>query len=481
MTKRRYLIILLAFSLFLVSCGTLFTAGGSEYRSAMSAYKAQEYEKAFLSLSDALRINPTFEEALSMYPVVFNEGSSFYRVIITNAGNKNDLASADRLWSAYRSLYAMHERARSDGRGVVAFEDYAHNVKTAGQKAGELWFGEAERLASRTDRKSQQEAVAAYEKAKLRYPELPNLEQRLATALAKATVSLMVVGSGPDDAFHSMVLADIKKTFAQNRFVQVMDSPSFLNTSTTKGPTELAIEHARANQVNYLLEIMVYNRTEQILTEEPVRLPRENPLFDGIKRTMGYSIKNTVSYRLFDLRNLKVIAGNTFATEEGPYTYDFSYVKAEGLRELNLENTGKRNLRFVSTNSAPDIAIPIINQLRTGYYNIPRPSTIADPTDQTLWTAYYKDRYRSFRDLAQQESGRQLFYAIEVVHHLSDDTYTTLGMTVEEAVQESKVNSAIMNALSHTARALIDAEKQTRGSSYQTIGMEVGKLIKDIF
>ncbi len=480
MTKRRYLIILLACSLILVSCGTLFTAGGSEYRSAMSAYQAQEYEKAFLSLSDALRINPTFEEALSMYPVVFNEGSSFYRVIITNVGNKGDAASADRLWEAYKSLYAMHERARIDGRGVVAYEDYSHNVKTAGQKAGELWFQEAENLASRPDRKSQREAVAAYEKAKVRNPDLPNLEQRLATALAKATVSLMVVGSGPDEAFHTMVLADIKKTFANNRFVKVVDSPSFLNVSNTKGPTELAIEHARANQMNYLLEIMVYNRTEQILTEQPVRLPRENPLFDGIKRTMGYTIKNTVSYRLFDLRNLKVVAGNTFASEDGPYTYDFSYVKSEGLRELNLENTGKRNLRFINTKATVDVAIPIINQLRTEYYNIPRPETIADPADQTLWTAYFKDRYRSFKDFAQQESGKQLFYAIEVVHHLSDDSYTTLGMTVEEAVQESKVNSAIMNALSHTARTLIDAEKNTRGSSYQIIGQEVGKLIKDV-
>ncbi len=68
-------------------------------------------------------------------PIVFNEGSSFYRVIITNVGNKGDAASADRLWEAYKSLYAMHERARIDGRGVVAYEDYSHNVKTAGQKA----------------------------------------------------------------------------------------------------------------------------------------------------------------------------------------------------------------------------------------------------------------------------------------------------------------------------------------------------------
>lgn len=481
MTKRRYLIILLAISLTLVSCGTLFTAGGSEYRQAMSAYQAQEYEKSFLLLSDALRINPTFEEALSMYPVVFNEGSSFYRVIIANSGNKQDLASADRLWTAYKSLYAMHERARIDGRGIVAFEDYSHTVTTSGQKAAELWFAQAEQLASNPSRKNQQEAVEAYEKAQLRYPSLPNLAQRLATALDKATVSLMVVGNGPDDAFHTMVLADIKKTFAQDRFVKVMDSPSFLNASHTKGPTELAIEHARANQVHYLLEVMVYNRTEQIMHEQPVRLPRENPLFDGIKRTMGYTIKNTVSYRLFDLSNLKVIAGNTFASEDGPYTYDFSYVKAEGLRELNLEGTGKKNLRFITTNAAPEIAIPIINQLRTGYYNIPRPASILDPTDQTQWYAYYKNQYHSFSELAKNESGRQLFYAIEVVHHRSNDTYTTLGMTVEEAVQESKVNSAIMNALSHTARELIEAEKQSRGSSYQKIGQEVGKLIKDVF
>lgn len=476
------MMLLVLMTLVFSSCGTLFTKGGSDYRRAVSLYESKQYAQSIESLNKALALNPSFPEAVALYPLVFNEGTAYYKAEVANNQNREDRISADKVYRAYENLYDMHTRVSSNNRFRLYTEDFAYRFRQSREKAGSLWFAYAEQLAANNTRKSQREAVIAYETAKNRDPQIAGLDEKLRIALEKATVTLMVLGNGPDEAFHTMVLNDMKKTFSSDRFVQIIESESFRvnDPGVLVGPIDRAISFGKGRNIDYLIEVTVYNRTEAINKEEPVRLPKDNPRFSGVKKTVGYSIKNTVSYRLFDLKTVNVIAGNTFATEDGPYTYDFSYVKAEGLRELNLEGTGNENLRFVTSNLDYDTTVEAINLLRSDYSRIQVPYEVIDPTHQTQWYQYFSSKYNRFADLSRAESGRELFYALEVVYHRPSDSYFILGNTVAEAKAESNKNSAIMNALSHTARELINKEKDSRGSSYFTIGEEVGKLIRDV-
>ena len=476
------LLLLVLMTLVFTSCGTLFTKGGADYRRAVSLYQSKQYAQSISALNSALAVNPTFPEALALYPLAFNEGTSYYKVEVVNNENKEDHLSADIVYRAYENLQNMHSLARSANRREVATEDFSQKLAQARSKAGRLWFAYAQQLAANNTRKSFRDAVVAYETAKARDPQIAGLDEELRLALDKATVTLMVLGNGPDEAFHTMIVNDMKKTFSSNRFVQVIESESFRTNDprVLVGPIDLAITFGKARDIDYLIEVSVYNRTENINNEQPVRLPKENPRFNGVKKTLGYSIKNTVSYRLFDLRTVDVIAGNTFTTEDGPYTYDFSFVKAEGLRELNLEGTGSENLRYVTSNLDYNTTVQAISTLRRDYFNIQVPFDVSNPTNQTQWYEYFKNKYKSLSELSRQESGRELFYALEVVYHTPTDSYFILGNTVAEAREESRKNSAIMNALHHTVNQLIDNEKQNKGSSYYTVGQEVGKLIKDV-
>ena len=482
--KKRLSILLLFILITIVftSCGTLFTKGGADYRRAVSLYESKQYAQSISALNNALAANPTFTEALALYPMAFNEGTSYYKVEVVNNENKEDRLSADVVYRAYENLQNMHSLARAANRREVSTEDFSQKLAQAKSRAGRLWFSYAQQLAANNTRKSFRDAVVAYETAKARDPQIAGLDEELRIALDKATVTLMVLGNGPDEAFHTMVLNDMKKTFSAHRFVQVIESESFRanDPRVLVGPTDLAITFGKGRDIDYLIEVTVYNRTQNINNEQPVRLPKDNPRFNGVKKTLGYSIKNTVSYRLFDLKTINVIAGNTFSTEDGPYTYDFSYVKAEGLRELNLEKTGAENLRYVTSNLDYDTTAQAISTLRRDYYNIQVPFEVSDPTSQTQWFEYFKNKYKSLSELSRQESGRELFYAIEVVHHTATDSYFILGNTVAEAREESRKNSAIMNALHHTVDQLIAKEKENKGSSYYTVGQEVGKLIKDV-
>lgn len=483
MKKRLSIMMLLVLmTLVFTSCGTLFTKGGADYRRAVSLYESKQYAQSIDSLNKALALNPSFPEAVALYPLVFNEGTAYYKAEVANNQNREDHISADKVYRAYENLYDMHTRVSSNNRFRLYTEDFAYRFRQSREKAGRLWFAYAQQLAANNTRKSQREAVVAYETAKDRDSQIAGLDEELRIALDKATVTLMVLGNGPDEAFHTMILNDMKKTFSNNRFVQIIESESFRTNDprVLVGPIDLAITFGKARDIDYLIEVSVYNRTESINNEQPVRLPKDNPMFTGVKKTLGYSIKNTVSYRLFDLKTVDVIAGNTFSTEDGPYTYDYSFVKAEGLRELNLEGTGNENLRFVTSNIDLERTSAAINLLRRDYSRIQAPLDITDPTNQTQWYEYFKNKYKSLSELSRQESGRELFYALEVVYHRPSDSYFILGNTVAEAREESRKNSAIMNALHHTVNQLIDNEKQNKGSSYYTVGQEVGKLIKDL-
>jgi hypothetical protein len=66
-----------------------------------------------------------------------------------------------------------------------------------------------------------------------------------------------------------------------------------------------------------------------------------------------------------------------------------------------------------------------------------------------------------------------------VVHHEPSDTYFILGPDLDTAIQRSKINSAIMNALSYTARTLVKAEQERKGNGYQNAGEIAAKGVKD--
>ncbi len=55
-----------------------------------------------------------------------------------------------------------------------------------------------------------------------------------------------------------------------------------------------------------------------------------------------------------------------------------------------------------------------------------------------------------------------------------------IGPSLDAAIRQSKVNSAIMNALSHTARSLIEDEKNSGGQVSLRVGEVVANAIRDL-
>lgn len=475
MKRTLSLVLVILVSLTLTSCGTLFVKGGSEYRQGMSAFEQKAYVQALDSFLRAWTMNPDFTEAKAMIPVAFNDGDAQYKQAALAAPG-DDPEVLDRIAQAYTDLEALHRLARESGYPTLAASNYSEEAKQANQKAAQRWFNLARIQQQGGDKLDIRAAVMMYERAKARDPQNPEIIASLQKAVDEATVTLMVLGIG-SPSFRQTMYSDIREGLKADRFVKVIEAGNLSNREGFFGPTDLAVDYARHNDVDYVLEVYGTTQVRPINTEQQVYLPSSSPRFSGVKKTIGYSEQEQYSYRLFDVASLRVIKEDSHALSKGPYTYTVSYVPAEGVRTLHLQGEPKENLRYVTSSLDLHSTNAVVNTLRKDYYNIPVPMEVANPKDLTQWLAYYRNTYTDFATFANEHSNQELFYAIEVAHIRGTEDYVILGNSVFEAKEESARNSAIFNAQVRRALDMVKEESEKTKEPTYRYGVDIAKAI----
>lgn len=475
MKRTLSLVLVILVSLTLTSCGTLFVKGGSEYRQGMSAFEQKAYVQALDSLLRAWTMNPDFTEAKAMIPVAFNDGDAQYKQAALAAPG-DDPEVLDRIAQAYTDLEALHRLARESGYPTLAASNYSEEAKQANQKAAQRWFNLARNQQQGGDKLDIRAAVMMYERAKARDPQNSEIIASLQKAVDEATVTLMVLGIG-SPSFRQTMYSDIREGLKADRFVKVIEAGNFTNREGFFGPTDLAVDYARHNDVDYVLEVYGTTQVRPINTEQQVYLPSSSPRFSGVKKTIGYSEQEQYSYRLFDVASLRVIKEDSHALSKGPYTYTVSYVPAEGVRTLHLQGEPKENLRYVTSSLDLHSTNAVVNTLRKDYYNISVPMEVANPKDLTQWLAYYRNTYTDFATFANEHSNQELFYAIEVAHIRGTEDYVILGNSVFEAKEESARNSAIFNAQVRRALDMVKEESEKTKEPTYRYGVDIAKAI----
>lgn len=478
MKRTLSLVLVILVSLTLTSCGTLFVKGGSEYRQGMSAFEQKAYVQALDSLLRAWTMNPDFTEAKAMIPVAFNDGDAQYKQAALAAPG-DDPEVLDRIAQAYTDLEALHRLARESGYPTLAASNYSEEAKQANQKAAQRWFNLARNQQQGGDKLDIRAAVMMYERAKARDPQNPEIIASLQKAVDEATVTLMVLGIG-SPSFRQTMYSDIREGLKADRFVKVIEAGNLSNREGFFGPTDLAVDYARHNDVDYVLEVYGTTQVRPINTEQQVYLPSSSPRFSGVKKTIGYSEQEQYSYRLFDVASLRVIKEDSHALSKGPYTYTVSYVPAEGVRTLHLQGEPKENLRYVTSSLDLHSTNAVVNTLRKDYYNIPVPMEVANPKDLTQWLAYYRNTYTDFATFANEHSNQELFYAIEVAHIRGTEDYVILGNSVFEAKEESARNSAIFNAQVRRALDMVKEESEKTKEPTYRYGVDIAKAIDSL-
>ncbi len=128
--KARILGFLLAGTLMISSCGTLFTKGGGDYRTGEKAYKAGNYVAAAEGAISALEANPDFEEAKDLLNRSFPKATEALEGGIEAVRSSSEQFPNETIAPLYEKLSGIHSRAGKLGLGL-AVQDYSAELKTA--------------------------------------------------------------------------------------------------------------------------------------------------------------------------------------------------------------------------------------------------------------------------------------------------------------------------------------------------------------
>ena len=480
--KKVSLLTILCFILVFTSCGTLFTQGGSAYREGVSQYESNEYVKSLDSLKSALIKNPEFLEASAMVPVVFNEGTQYYKNIISENESKETPDEADMVYYAYQDIQKLHQIAKVMGTNGLATEDFSTQIEESKIRAAELRFAYAESLEAMGDRSNIKKAVSQYEIVKVRNAQFPDIDKRIEQAVDKAHLTLMIFGSSENSKFQNRINVFLSEALAKNRFVTVVKAQEFQDQSTNK---QAAIAWGKENNIDYMLNVNEIKSFEKIIKSEAIRLPNTSQLFKGNKTTLGFTEQYKLDYSLIRLNpSEKVVAQDVFLSDYTSPLFIVSYVSQDDMytEDMNFEDTGSQTYRILSSDASTETIEAAISSLLSDYSNIYTPSTITDPTDQTQWIKHYESQYSSLDSLVSKEGGAELFYGIDLVYDSNTKLYYFLGGGPLESIQKSKVDSAILNARSRTALNIIDNEKEEFNDYFGfDQAKELGDFLDSIF
>jgi hypothetical protein len=413
----------------------------------------------------------TFEEANLLFPIVFREGTSYYKDTIAAYGSNDDPDACDTVYFAYQDLQSLHRTAESSGYPGLAVENFSEDIEAARIKAGDARFAYAEKLEAEGNLSSIRDAVQHYEIAKSRNPEIPGIDERIAKAIEKGTLTLMVCGYSEDtDGFNGLLTDYIETSFADNRFLKVLEIPAsdYADIMESKKPEKIAIMYAKASGVDYLLSASETKGFKKIYDEMQTRLPSEMPIFNGKKISIGYTTWQTLDYTLVDIRSSNaVIADDTIEIAYTSPLYEISFAKSEGIEKFPGEN-GTTNYRYIEADPSASN-----EQIATAYSGMMRdlsrmtiPTTVYDPTSLTQWTEYYRSRYLLLENMIEDNGGQQLFYDPEVIFTSGKTQFYTIGNDLVDARNKEEVRSAILNARLKRARELVE---------------EVGENLSDTF
>jgi hypothetical protein len=125
---------------------------------------------------------------------------------------------------------------------------------------------------------------------------------------------------------------------------------------------------------------------KKIKESELLLLPIEMPIFSGIKTSIGYSELFTLSYKLIRADSSNVIVEDKMQEEYTSPRYEYSFVGAEGLKEVNGMKSRYNTLNPATTEEQLPIAY---SKLYGDYNNIPVPAGITDSSNQTQWSNYH--------------------------------------------------------------------------------------------
>ena len=113
-----------------VSCGTLFTKGGGDYRAGEAAYKAGDYVTAAESAASALEQNPRYDDAIDLLEKTFTKATIALEAEIEKLKASDQEFKYETITPIYERLKKIHDAAGNVDINLQV-QDYSEPLQAA--------------------------------------------------------------------------------------------------------------------------------------------------------------------------------------------------------------------------------------------------------------------------------------------------------------------------------------------------------------
>lgn len=473
--------------IFSVSCATMFTKGGSDYRQADRAYQQKEYVTAMVEVLAALEKNPELEEALALYPRIYEDGSSYYLSIAQQQNDNNDPAIADAAYVAWQYLVELNRVVAESGRTDIETTDYTAEMEDAWDQMLAAHYDNGVQLLAEGSISKAREAYGEFQFVLEREADYEDAEALSAQAVEAGTSHIAVDAGRPGtdgvaEIYHGALLHKL----ANNRFIDVSPVEAYAG-SNMASPLDAMMSDLSAGNLDFVISVQPTVSTETIResSSDGVPVTVQKPISDdGYFFTQGY--RATYSMRF-------VVKGAGMKTiDEGALVEDttkeesITVYKAMGElhQDITLDDTsGAQNLIVVETREGvtyEDIA-DVVAELRRTTDEIRGQVPNAAQLDQMGWKDYFLQNYATLAELKAKFDNVYFSDSSYVFDGTSNLYYNIFGSTVPEALDISDQSSAMYQGISRASGELAERAAENVLDFHRSMAAELADFVATRF
>jgi len=388
-----------------MSCATLFTKGGFDYREAEKNFKEGDYVSAISNVLAALEKNSEFPEALELFPRAFNGGTDALLSMTTEKTPGN----AGTAYEAWQKLEKMNKLVAASGRTEVAVTDYTAEVEAAKQYVLEVNYNYAVELLDTRDRENAIKAVDYFYYVLQLDPGYLDVNAKIEEAVEAATIDIAIdtgiVGVTPYAELYHRVLAD---ELQSEPYIRLHPLGEFNLTGTRKTvqPITLMEGGIKDGRIDYAISMNSKVNVDFPVISEDTAATRDAEVSpDGRKHLIRYNVDSRLNYEIYGPGFSKIDAGS-IDESVGESIWLFQLM---GRLYKNFDfgdGQGKNNIivaEIYNDDRITDQEIgTMLNQVTTKTFNYSIPYEMqATPYDHVKWKEYFINNY-DFESLSDE-------------------------------------------------------------------------------
>lgn len=467
--KRLFILLVLVPLVLVTACGTLFVAGGADYRAGERAFKEGKYDVALEKALSALETNPEFPEAAELLQRTAEQGPRNILAEIDTLQSSGRAFASDSIWREYAHLERIHRiLSGSSYASRYPTKSYAQERDEAKETAAEEYYQAGSRALARGDFRSAREASRYLASAQALIADYKDTQSLLAQAKEAGIARVMVYSVQGMDILERAAINALGGNPTVREFTQFV-SPAALGIGQGRSLANVVRDSQEAD-VDLLLYIESVTAGRVTDTRSRPNISLAGGLLSGNEYTWGYNQEIEGTLQLIDVAAGQVLSQQSYR-DSASDSITATIITGTSSMRLNLRDFGDGSFAVMRVQDA--------TSLLYGVYDDFHASARDFVSRQNYDAVRAADSFEALKRIVHNEIW---YYGTEILTDDATELYYPLYDKVRtENTRRYEYSNSLFNTTKTKAPLLAREASQDFSALEQSAGSAIGAaMIKHI-